>query len=249
MKRTLTLAACTALALATTPLRATDLSNMTPEEEQAFGDAVRSYILDNVDLVMEALIILRERDLQAEEQAERDLITANAEDIFNDGFSYVGGNPNGDITLVEFMDYRCGYCRKAYDDVEKLIARDGNIRLIVKEYPILGEASMASSQFAVAIKRLYGNTAYKKAHDALIALSGSPNEATLTRLATSLGHDASKILEHMNSGEVMMEIATTRALAQRLQITGTPTFVLQDEVLRGYVPLDAMRELVSDKRG
>src|SRR6056300_1060067 len=249
MKRTLTLAACTALALTATPLRATDLSNMTPEEEQAFGDAVRSYILDNVELVMEALIILRERDLQAEEQAERDLITANAEDIFNDGFSYVGGNPNGDITLVEFMDYRCGYCRKAYNDVEKLIASDGNIRLIVKEFPILGEASMASSQFAVAIKQLHGAVAYKKTHDALIALNGEPSEPTLIRLATSLGHDAGEILERMNSDDVLMEIATTRALAQRLQITGTPTFVLQDELVRGYVPLDAMRELVSDKRG
>lgn len=249
MKRTLTLAACTALALTTTPLRATDLSNMTPEEEQAFGDAVRSYILENPELIMEAVSILREREAQAEASADFDLVTVNAQDIFEDGFSYVGGNPDGDITLVEFMDYRCGYCRKAYDDVEELIASDGNIRLIVKEFPILGDASMASSQFAIAIKQLHGAVAYKNAHDALIALSGEPNEPTLIRLATNLGHDAGELMERMNSDDVLMEIATTRALAQRLQITGTPTFVLQDELVRGYVPLDAMRELVSDKRG
>ncbi len=249
MKRTLTLAACTALALATTPLRATDLSNMTATEQQAFGDAVRAYILENPELIMEAVSILREREAQAEARADFDLVTVNAQDIFDDGFSYVGGNPEGDITLVEFMDYRCGYCRKAYDDVEELVASDGNIRLIVKEFPILGDASMASSQFAIAIKQLHGGAAYKDAHDALIALSGEPNEATLTRLATSLGHDAAEIMERMNSDDVLMEIATTRALAQRLQITGTPTFVLQDELVRGYVPLDAMRDLVSDKRG
>lgn len=249
MKRTLTLAACTALALATTPLRATDLSNMTAAEQQAFGKAVRSYILENPELIMEAVSILREREAQAEARADFDLVTVNAQDIFEDGFSYVGGNPDGDITLVEFMDYRCGYCRKAYDDVEELIASDGNIRLIVKEFPILGDASMASSQFAIAIKQLHGAVAYKNAHDALIALSGEPNEPTLIRLATNLGHDAGEIMERMNSDDVLMEIATTRALAQRLQITGTPTFVLQDELVRGYVPLDAMRELVSDKRG
>jgi len=249
MKRTLTLAACTALALGTTPLRATDLSNMTAAEQQAFGKAVRSYILENPELIMEAVSILREREAQAEARADFDLVNVNAQDIFEDGFSYVGGNPDGDITLVEFMDYRCGYCRKAYDDVEELIASDGNIRLIVKEFPILGDASMASSQFAIAIKQLHGAVAYKKTHDALIALNGEPNEPTLIRLATSLGHDAGEILERMNSDDVLMEIATTRSLAQRLQITGTPTFVLQDELVRGYVPLDAMRELVSDKRG
>ena len=249
MKRTLTLAACTALALATTPLRATDLSNMTAAEQQAFGKAVRSYILENPELIMEAVSILREREAQAEARADFDLVTVNAQDIFEDEFSYVGGNPDGDITLVEFMDYRCGYCRKAYDDVEELIASDGNIRLIVKEFPILGDASMASSQFAIAIKQLHGAVAYKNAHDALIALNGEPNEPTLIRLATNLGHDAGEIMERMNSDDVLMEIATTRALAQRLQITGTPTFVLQDELVRGYVPLDAMRELVSDKRG
>ena len=249
MKRTLTLAACTALALATTPLRATDLSNMTAAEQQAFGKAVRSYVLENPELIMEAVSILREREAQAEARADFDLVTVNAQDIFEDGFSYVGGNPDGDITLVEFMDYRCGYCRKAYDDVEELIASDGNIRLIVKEFPILGDASMASSQFAIAIKQLHGAVAYKKTHDALIALNGEPNEPTLIRLATSLGHDAGEIMERMDSDDVLMEIATTRALAQRLQITGTPTFVLQDELVRGYVPLDAMRELVSDKRG
>ena len=249
MKRTLTLAACTALALATTPLRATDLSNMTAAEQQAFGKAVRSYILENPELIMEAVSILREREAQAEARADFDLVTVNAQDIFEDGFSYVGGNPDGDITLVEFMDYRCGYCRKAYDDVEELIASDVNIRLIVKEFPILGDASMASSQFAIAIKQLHGAVAYKNAHDALIALNGEPNEPTLIRLATNLGHDAGEIMERMNSDDVLMEIATTRALAQRLQITGTPTFVLQDELVRGYVPLDAMRKLVSDKRG
>ena len=249
MKRTLTFAACTALALMTTPLRATDLSNMTAAEQQAFGDAVRSYILENPELIMEAVSILREREAQAEARADFDLVAVNNQDIFNDGFSYVGGNPDGDITLVEFIDYRCGYCRKAHEEVEALLKTDGNIRFIVKEFPILGDASMLSSQFAIAVKQLHDGDTYKAVHDALILLSGEPNKATLNRLAQSMGLDADPIFERMDSQDVMMEIATTRALAQRLQITGTPTFVLQDELVRGYVPLNTMRTLVADKRG
>ena len=80
----------------------------------------------------------------------------------------MGGNPDGDITVVEFIDYRCGYCRKAYQEVEDLVKADGNIRLVLKEYPILGEDSTISSRFAIAVLQLHGGEAYKKAHDALI---------------------------------------------------------------------------------
>lgn len=246
MKRTILAAAFAALAL---PVQAFDLNAMTDEERSKFREEVRAYLLDNPEVIIEAINILEARSAASQEAQDASLVQINAADIFDDGYSWVGGNPEGDITLVEFIDYRCGYCRKAHDDVNELVKSDGNIRIIMKEFPILGEASMQSSRFAIAVKQKYGPDSYKAANDALIKLRSDVNEVTLRRLATSLGLDPATILDHMESEDVTSEIMSTRALAQRLQISGTPTFVMQDEMLRGYMPLENMRALVADKRG
>lgn len=238
-----------ALALSTAQsATALDLNAMSAEEKAAFGDAVRSYLLENPEVIFEAVDVLKAKQQQEEVAQDATLVQVNSEDIFNDGYSYVGGNLEGDITLVEFMDYRCGYCRKAHTDVMKLIETDGNIRYIVKELPILGDASVESSKFAISIKQNYGNDAYKAMYDALINFSGEPTTEALSQLAMTFGMDADKVIGAMNSDAVLQEIATTRELAQRLNINGTPTFVLQDELVRGYVPFDALQQIVATKR-
>ncbi|MHA6261607.1 DsbA family protein [Arenibacterium sp. CAU 1754] len=241
--------AATALMLATTPAHAVDLNAMTDAERTAFRAEVRAYLLDNPEIIIEAVNLLEERKANAQANADVELVQTHSEDIFNDGFSWVGGNPDGDITLVEFMDYRCGYCRRAVPEVDGLLKSDGNIRLIIKEFPILGEASMISSRFAIATKHVAGADAYKMAHDALLDFDGDLNETTLRRLAEGLVLDADAILAKMDSDEVTAEIAATRELAQKLQINGTPTFVLGDELLRGYLPADEMAKIVAQQRG
>lgn len=247
MLRSLTAAAVLSATLAT-PSLAFDPANMTPTEQQGFRDAVRAYLLDNPEVIFEAVEVFRAREEAAAAAQEDAMVLSNAEAIFNDGYSYVGGNPEGDITLVEFMDYRCGYCRKAFTEVEELIATDGNIRFIVKELPILGEASLEMSKFAIAVKQLHGFDAYKAVHDTLMNFSAEPSPESLGEVADLLGLDADEILVRMNSDAVMAEIQDTALLAQRLQVNGTPSFVLGEEMIRGYVPLDTMRELVADLR-
>ncbi|ALG90612.1 DSBA oxidoreductase [Rhodovulum sp. NI22] len=244
MTRPILAAALAALTLAA-PAHAADMS---AAEREAFRAEVRAYLLDNPEVLMEAIAVLEQR--QAGQQASNDatLIKVNAEDIFRDGHSWVGGNPEGDITLVEFTDYRCGYCRKAHEEVATLIRSDGNIRFIVKEFPILGEESELSSRFAIATKLIAGDEAYKQTHDALITFRGKVTPANLEKLAGRLGLDAGAVLARMSSEEVDQVIQANRALASRLQISGTPTFVLKDQMLRGYVPLAGMREIVSDLR-
>ena len=246
MKTPLLAAAFAALAL---PGQALDIGEMTAEERAIFRAEVRAYLLENPEVIMEAVAVLEQRQSADKAAQDMTLVRVNAEDIFNDGYSWVGGNPEGDITLVEFVDYRCGYCRRAHDEVKELVESDGNIRIIVKEFPILGDASMASSRFAIAVKQLAGADAYEAANDALIRLRSDANAVTLGKLAGSLGLDADAIIAHMDSDEVSLEIQKTRELAQRLQITGTPTFVMQDDMLRGYVPLEKMREIVDAIRG
>lgn len=230
------------------PAMATDIVDMSEAERTAFRQEVRAYLLDNPEVLMEAIAILEQRQEQAAAVQDEQLVKANAKDIFEDGHSWVGGNPEGDITLVEFSDYRCTYCRKAHPEVEELLKSDGNIRFILKEFPILGEQSELSSRFAIATKQVAGDEAYKKAHDALITLRGNATVQSLEKLAERLDLDADAILARMTSPEVDEVIQKNRALAQRLGITGTPTFVLESSMLRGYVPLDGMRQLVKQAR-
>jgi protein-disulfide isomerase len=234
-----------ALGLAAAPAAAED---MTDAEREAFRAEVRAYLMDNPEVILEAMNVLETRQAALQADAEKDVIAAHADAIFDDGYSWVGGNPDGDITLVEFMDYRCGFCRRANPEVAKLLEMDGNIRLVVKELPILGEASVTMSRFAVATKQVAGDDAYKQVHDVLMELNGEPSEPVLRRIAGDLDLDADAILARMDAPEVTRVILETRELAQVLNITGTPSFVLEDEMLRGFLPADQMEIIVADKR-
>ncbi len=248
MKRVL---ASTSICIAalTAPAHAFDITAMNDAERAALQEEIRAYIMANPQVILDSVNQMEAQ--QQEQQAVDDLalVAANAEALFEDGFSWVGGNPEGDVTVVEFLDYRCGYCRKAHDEVAELLSSDGNIRLIVKELPILGEASTLSSRFAIAAKQVAGNDAYKAVHDALMAYGGQPTAAAFGRLAESLGLDGAAIVAQMGSDDVTKEIDDTRALAQRLAIRGTPTFVMGGQLVRGYVPIDAMKQIVNEARG
>lgn len=240
-------AALLALGLAV-PAHAFDLSDMSAAERESFRGEVRAYLMENPEVLMEAIAVLEQRQADAQAASDQTLVQVNAADLFDDPSSWTGGAAEGDITLVEFVDYRCGYCRKAHDEVAQLVQSDGNIRFILKEFPILGEESVLASRFAIATLQLSGDAAYKQVHDALITFRGSIDKGSLRRLAESQNLDAEAILGRMNAPEVETVIAENRALAQRLQISGTPTFVLGDRMLRGYAPLDAMRDMVAEAR-
>ena len=231
------------------PAAAFDISAMSDSERQDFGEQVRAYLLENPQVIIEAVNLLEEQQAVAQEQADLTMVSDNADAIFDDGYSFVGGNPDGDITLVEFLDYKCGYCKRAHGEVAKLLETDGNIRLIVKEFPILGEQSLMASRFAISTLIAEGPEAYHTLNDALMTMNGDLSVEVLSRLANMLGFDADKIVAGMDSDEVTQRIVDTRALAQRLQITGTPTFVMHDEMLRGYLPYDQMMLMVDEKRG
>ena len=245
MKRLATAALVIGLA---TPGMAFDLTAMSDAERQTFRDEVRAYLLDNPEVLMEAIGVLEQRQAEAQVSNDQALIKANADALFNDGYSFVGGNPDGDVTVVEFLDYQCGYCKKAHPEVTQLIEGDGEIRYIVKEFPILGEASVLASRFAIAVKQVAGDAAYASIHDKLMTFRGEISEDSLRTLATSEGLDAEAIMAAMGSEAVSDVIAQNRALAQRMQINGTPGFIIGDQMLRGYVPLDGMQQVVAEAR-
>lgn len=246
----LTLASlATAIAVAAPAYADTDITSLNDSERAAFRDEVRAYLLDNPEVLMEAIAVLEQRQAQAQQADDVTLVQTNAEALFNDPTSFVGGNPNGDITIVEFMDYSCGYCKKAFPEVEELIKTDGNIRFIIKEFPILGEASVLAARFALATREVAGDDAYEKVHNAMMGGRGKVNDKAIDALAKSLDLDLAAIRAEMNSDKINAILTANHALAQRMQVSGTPTFVIGDQLLRGYAPLDGMREIVAEARG
>lgn len=246
MKQTLMIAAILmSLASASAAL---DLAELTDSDRAAFRDEIRAYLLENPEILVEAMDVLKTREAEAVTQQDVQLVQANASAVFESATDWAGGNLDGDITIVEFMDYQCSYCRKAHDEVSELIATDGNIRFVVKEYPILGETSDLAARFAIAVRQIAGDDAYKAAHDALMTLRSDISSAALDQIATDLGLDVAAVNKQMASEDVTAVIAANRALGEAMLINGTPTFIVDQTMLRGYVPLEGMRQVVAEER-
>jgi protein-disulfide isomerase len=243
--------AALALLLATSaPAMAFDPAAMTPAERDAFRAEIRSYLIENPEVLVEVMQALDARQAKAQAAADQDLIKANRPDLFEDAASYSGGNPEGDLTVVEFIDYRCGYCRKAHSEVKQLIEGDGKLRYVVKELPILSPESEVAARFAVATLQVAGPEAYARLNAGLFEdFRGDITRDTLAAYARDLGIDPAPVVARMDAPEVTRVLADNHALAQRLQIQGTPTFVLGDQMLRGYVPFAHMQQIVANERG
>ncbi len=237
-------ALCAATAL---PSYAFDPAQMSEAEKAAFGAAVRDYLMENPEVMVEAINGMEARRIAQEAENDVVLVANNKAAIFEDGHSWIGGNPDGDITMVEFVDYKCGYCKKVNPEVEALIKSDGNIRFILKEFPILGQESDLAARFAVSVQQISGPEAYKKAHDALMAFRGPVNLESLTKLAGDLGVDSQAVINRMNTEDVTSVLRKNRQLAETMSIMGTPTFIIGPEMLRG-VPQGGMADAVEMAR-
>lgn len=220
---------------------------LTPAQRQAVEDAVGDYLRKNPEIVIEAINILRKREQASEAADTRNVIAARGSELFNDEATPVAGNPDGDVTLVEFFDYRCGYCKRVFPTIKKLIEDDGNIRFVFKEFPILGPASVYAARAALASR---GQGKYQEFHDALMAFKGGLTEDGVLRIADSVGLDRGKLLEEMNRNEAEYDrvFARNRDLAQALKINGTPAFVAGDVVVRGAVDSQSMKNVIAQVR-
>jgi len=240
----------TAGLLLATPVAAE--SALSDEERTALREEIRAYLLEHPEVLFEAVAEYERRNAAAQADMDDALIEINAEDIFEDGHSWVGGNPDGDLTLVEFVDYRCGFCRRAFGHVMDFIETDGNIRFVVKEFPILGPQSEISSRLAVAVLDLGGSEAYAAVHERLLMLEGEVTENVIGALSVELGLDPQTVMHRMSSDDVTAVLAENRALAQRLQINGTPSFVLggpeEAELIRGFVPAEDLQGVAASLR-
>ena len=202
-------------------------------------------ILENPEVVMEAVGILQQRDAEAAEAQAEAILEDSRERLVSDENAPVLGNPDGDVTVVEFFDYNCPYCRRAGEEVEGLLERDGDVRVVYREWPILGDASVVAARAALAAREqgLYGEM-----HHALMQARARLDEAQIMGIAGEVGLDIDRLREDMEAPEVDAHITTSMQLAQSLGFSGTPSFVVGTTLVPGLVQTDQLVEMVDDAR-
>lgn len=212
------------------PIAAANSGQFDASQKQAIGQIIKEYLIKNPEIFIEVQGAL-EAKLE-KEQAERlkVAIAENAEDIFRQPNAAVAGDPNGDITVVEFFDYNCGYCKRGLGDVVKLIESDPKVRVVFKELPILSKGSEEAARVALAA-RMQGK--YWEVHRALLSARGQANEASALKLAEELGLDMEQLKADMDSDEVKAEIAQSEDLAKKMGVNGTPHFLVGDRSVPG----------------
>jgi protein-disulfide isomerase len=220
---------------------------LTPAQREAVNDQVRAYLLENPEIILEALDILEQRRGAARAEEDGALVAAQQAALFQDGYSHVFGDPDGDVTIVEFADYRCGYCKAAHPQVAELLESDGDIRLILKELPILGPDSVLAARVAMAALNIDPD-GYERLHDAMMEHRGALSEEAVFGYAREAGLDEAALRDAMEDPAIAENIRRTYELAQALRIEGTPSFVIGDQIVRGFVQLDQMRALVQAAR-
>lgn len=217
------------------------------QDRAAIETIVREYLVANPDVIVEAQTALEQQQEARQKEAAEAAISTSREEIYNLATDGVYGNPTGEITLVEFYDYNCGYCKRALPDVTALIGDNPDLRVVLKEFPILGPDSQRAHQVSLAFQRL-SPAKWNEFHDKLMASSGRASEQTAIDLARSLGADEAALRKEMEHPDIAEQVRVTYQLAEKLNITGTPSFVIGDQVVFGAVGKDALQEKIIEAR-
>lgn len=235
--------ACLAARLLAALILATSLqlpaaADISDGDRAAFNKMIEEYIRANPEVVREALISLAEREERDRRQDAMVILRDDAGDP-------VLGNPEGSFVVYEFSDYNCGYCKRVFEPLMELIGEDGDIRLVVKEFPILSQSSMLAAQAGVAAQ---AQGVFPEFHIAMMTARGAISMESILEAAETAGADLDRLQADMNSPEVMAVIERTRLAAQQLEISGTPGLVIGSQVIPGAISIEQMREVIAAER-
>ncbi len=215
--------------------------------EEGVKKIVEKYIQDNPEKIIASLQNMQKKQAGVTSESAKKTIVASKEQLLNDKNSGFGGNPDGDVAIVEFFDYSCHYCKNVFPDLKKLLDEDKGVKLILKEFPILGPDSETAAKAAIAVFKLDPKK-YFAYHAVLIQLPGQKSEEVVLDQAKKLGLSPSKVKEEMNKPEVAEIIAANRALAGSLGVRGTPGFIIGGELIPGALPYDQLKQKVDEAR-
>jgi protein-disulfide isomerase len=226
------------------------LAQFSSDQRGEIEKIIREYLLRNPEILQEVIQEMEKRQAQADAEKYRGAIKEHAQALFNSPRQVVLGNPQGDVTMVEFFDYNCGFCRKALTDKLELVKADPKLRLVLKEFPVLGEGSTQAAQVAVSV-RLQDKTGGKKYlefHQKMFASRGQVDKTRALAVVREIGLDAARAEREMSSDEVRQTLEEDFKLAEALGINGTPTYVFDGQVVVGAVGLEKLREAINTVR-
>ena len=227
-----------------------DLSGATLniEQRKEVREIIRKYIQENPEIIINSVQKMREKQKnQAKARGLKNLIIFK-KNILNDPNSPIAGNPQGDITIVEFFDYSCGYCKIIFPNLEQLITDDKNVRIVFKELPILSPQSELAARAALAAWRQNKNK-YIEIHKEFMGLKGAFTKQRILRILKNKGLDLVQLEKDMNSPKMDETIKANHELAQKLNITGTPAFIVGNNIIPGAIKLKALKQLIKNVRG
>ena len=213
--------------------------------DERIKELVYEAILDNPGIVMEAVRLLEEQQQQRQQATAQSVLQDERNRLERDPNGIVLGNPDGDVTVVEFFDYNCPYCRRAMPQVEALIEADSNVRLVYREWPILGEGSVFAARAALAARE---QGKYTEFHEAMLGMQGRAEEASVLRIAREVGLDVDQLRQDMQAPEVDEHIKTSMELTAALGFNGTPSFVIGDALVPGFVETSVLADHVEATR-
>ncbi|MDE1904667.1 MAG: DsbA family protein [Alphaproteobacteria bacterium] len=219
--------------------------SFSPAQQQEIDRLIHDYLQQHPEAVMGALKASQQQADNARAAAAKKVIAAKRDELLHDPNSVVAGNPNGDVTLVEFFDYRCPYCKAIEPSLEALIKEDGKLRVVYKEFPILGPTSVVASRAAIAARQQGKYTAF---HDRMMALKGNIDADAVMKVAEASGLDVTKLKHDMAAASVGQIIQRNYTLADALGIDATPALVIGDQLTMGAVDIDGLRQLIADAR-
>ncbi|MFH1344098.1 MAG: DsbA family protein [Pseudomonadota bacterium] len=219
------------------------LSIDAPKDE--FERRVRDYLMANPDVIMQSVNQLEARQRTKDQTEVQAIVKSRAEEIFSDAEAPTGGNPNGDVTLVEFFDYNCSYCRQVAPVVSKAEEGDPLLRIAYKEFPILGPNSTFAAKAALAANK---QGKYLAFHKALYEVHGTVDPGKVREVAIAVGLDMNRLKADMADPSIQAAITRNLALAQALRINGTPGFVIGNQILRGATDLETLQGMISTAR-
>jgi protein-disulfide isomerase len=233
------------LGLRALPDRASASAAAASPDKAALGKAIREYLMANPEVLVEAMQELeRKQDSQQSSQAQK-AIQEHRDALINDPETPITGNPNGDVTIVEFSDYQCPYCKRAHATVKSVLAADGKVRLVFKDLPILGEPSRIAALAALAARAQNKHLAM---HNALMEYAGKLDRDKIMELAGSAGLDVGQLQKDMEDPKLKAIIDRNMELAQALGVRGTPAFVVGKQFVPGAVDANALKQLIADAR-
>jgi protein-disulfide isomerase len=229
------------------PAGAVETAELSDDQRAEVEAIIRNYLIANPEIIRDAIDELQRRADEAAQLAQTQAIADNSERIFSAADEIVLGNPDGDVTLVEFFDYNCTYCRRAQADMKQLIEKDPKLRVVLKEFPVLGDGSVQAAGVSIAV-RLTAPDKFTEFHEALLGEKGQVDGDRALAVAEEIGLDPEVLRAKLDSDEVKTIISDSYDLAGDLNLTGTPSYVTKKEVIVGAVGYDALKAKIDDVR-